>query len=376
VSPLFTRPPAPVPARAGVGELPDRVRLVGAPQPIGRIGASLLLDLSDARVLPEDVMRAEKTWRRHLSADTIAWEPVDVRTLRAHVYLTHPLTQVTSWLDLTHVDGSLDRAPMGVTAIPGQWATFWWRGSQLVVGGSGAGKTVTLRAMLRGLVVQQVPVRVTLCDNKGDFVDWSTAHGLGGYARGHGDCVDLLDQFVARMDRRYDQRATWPGDTFELVPTYTKPLEVAVVGELLPMLGEGTKDQRQRAGAAIAKVARTGREAAFAVWGAAQTATKEESTALALVRDMFPGRIVLRVPNASMVTPALGVGVDAGAAAHLIPEALTGVGYYRDPNSTWPVMFRSAYSRRVDQMHLSAQLGIAHGAMTDDEEIELLEAVE
>lgn len=337
----------------------ERVQLLGTPKPVGECGATFLLDLDPAAVLPEDVMRTEKTWRRHLGADTVAWEPINTRTLRVHAYLDHPLARPVDWRDLTPVQGVMDQAPMGVTAVHGRQATFWWRGSQLLVGATNSGKTVTLRAMLRGLVVQEVPVRVTLADNKGDFVDWSTAEGLGGYARGHGDCVDLVTLFVDRMDHRYLDRGSWP-DGYALVPTPWQPLEVLIVGELLPLLNDGTQAQRQAAARGIGRVATTGREAACAVWGAAQTATKEQSVELGKVRDLFPGRIVFRVPNASMVAPALGVGVDRGAAAHLIPLALEGVGYHLDPSTGWPVMFRSAFVSRADQAHLTAQLGLAH----------------
>ncbi len=357
---------APVHAEPG-----ERVQLVGRPKAAGERGATMLLDLNPARVTPRDVMRTEETWRRHLGADTLAWEPVNARTLRLTAYLDHPLTQVVDWRDLTpvhEVDHDLDLAPMGVTALPGQQATFWWRGSQLIVGTPGSGKTVTLRGMLRGLVVQQVPTRVTLADNKGDFVDWSTGSRLGGYARSHADCVDLVVQHAALMDHRYDGRDEWPDGEYALTPTPWQPAEVLIVSELLPLLADGTPAQNQAAGRAISRIAQKGREAAFAVWAAAQTATKQESDQLARVRDLFPGRILHRVPNASMVAPALGVGVEAGAAAHRIPRALTGVGYYLDPHTGHPVMFRAAFSPRSAQTELAAQLGLAH-FVTDKKDI-------
>jgi hypothetical protein len=333
---------------------------VGAPVPAGESGATLTLDLTDARVRPQDVIKSEETWLRQLGADTIAWEPIDTRTLKAHVYLTHPLARVIDWRELAPVQGVKDHAPMGVTAIPGQQATFWWRGSQLVTGASGSGKTMTLRSMLRGLVVQQVPVRVTLADNKGDFVDWSTSLGVDQYARDHGDCVDLVDHFGDRMDQRYADRESWPIEDYALTPRPWEPLEVLIVGEGLTLLGRGTQAQQRTATRRVKEVAQTGREAACVLWLVTQTSTKDESAALAAVRDFFPGRILHRVPNASMITPALGVGADAGAAAHRIPMALEGVGYYLDPLTGWPVMFRGAYLPRSEQAHLSAQLGLTY----------------
>lgn len=350
----------PVPARAGGEDWLDRVRLVGAPEPAGESGATLLLYLDDARVSPGDVIAAEATWQRHLGVEHLVWEPAGPRHLRLHAYLDHPLNRVVDWRELTPVHGSMDLAPMGVTAVPSRQATYAWRLSQLVTGASDGGKTMTLRSMLRGLVVQQVPFRVTLADNKGDFVDWSTTPGLGGYARGHGDCVDLVDQFVDRMNLCYDDRGSWPYGDYARTPLPGEPAEILVISELLTFLSKGTAAQQRAAARGVAEVAQTGREAAYAVWAATQTATKDQSTALAQIRDLFPGRVLFRVPNASMIVPALGVGVDHGAAAHQIPNGLSGVGYYLDPQSGWPVMFRSAYIPRSDMPHLSAQLGLAY----------------
>lgn len=365
--PRLSRARTDAPARADMGECgPDRVRLVGAPEPIGDYGATLLLDLTDARVRPRDVMRAEETWLRHLGAEMIVWEPVNARTIRLHAYLTHPLDRPVPWSELAPVQGAKDRAPMGVTAIPGRQAIWHWRVSHLITGTSGSGKTMALRSMLHGLVVQRVPVRLWIADNKGDFVAWSTEPGLGGYARDHGSCVDLLDRFAARVDHRYALRAKWTGEDYAHVPTPWDPLELLIAGELLKVLDDGSKEQQSRAQRAVATITSTGREAAASMIATAQTATKQQSDRLALVRDLFPARIVLRVPNASMVAPALGVGAEF-APAHRIPEVLEGVGYYLDPTTGHPVMYRSAYTSWRDQALLSAQLGIAHVAMPDAE---------
>jgi hypothetical protein len=237
---------------------------------------------------------------------------------------------------------------------------------------------MVVRSMLRGLVVQQVPVRLWLADNKGDFASWSTEQGLGGYARDHGSCVDLLDQFAGLVDQRYDQRAKWTGEDYAHIPTLHDPLELLVVGELLRALDGGTREQQARAQQAVVTITSTGREASAAMLATAQTATKQQSDRLAMVRDLFPARTLLRVPNASMVAPALGVAAEF-APAHRIPEALEGVGYFLDPRTGHPVMYRCAYTPWADQALLSAQLGVAHVALPEadqDDPLPRLRAVE
>lgn len=341
------------------GYVLGRVELAGRPRWAGVGGAVLTLDLMPGRKLPEDVTAAVPVLRAHLRAAVAVVEEVDggVDTVRLHAYRRHPLREPVDWRTLRPVDSGPDSglAPFGRSAFAGRQSTFRWRLSTLVVSAPEQGKSTDFRAMWTGLVVQRVPHRVWLLDNKADY------RGLRGAAHrvatGPLDGLAMLREFVAGLDGRYERSPAF--DTgYEHTPTLAEPLDVLVVGELLDFLafkvtgpqaraaGErGTvTDLRAEAVELVGYVGRRMRGASGACWAAAQGANKSGSTEkiMEAVRDWFPQRIIHRLTDASLIAPAFGRPAEQ-APAHEIPPSLRGVGYVLDDDTGLPVMFRAAW---------------------------------
>lgn len=329
----------------GAGESGAVAPLLQPPAEPSPAALELRVGLAEVRLLPEDVRRAEGALRRQLRAPWVrvragSDDGADVALVRA--YRRHPMAVPVSWRDVHPVeDPSGEWCPVGVDEWGGI-ASVRWRIPLLIAGAQESGKTVLVRAGIRGAALQRIPVRWWFWDNRADFLDLRpVAHR---HAVGWADGLALLEELDAGLSARIASTA----GGYEWTPTLADPAEVLIVGELLTAL-EGppgasalAKKVRVEVPRLIRRRVIDQRAMAHGTWAAAQVANKEGP--LERVRDLFPQKAACRLEGDHLVNPALGPeALENGAAPHEIPAALQGVSVLINPLTRAPVEFRSGF---------------------------------
>ena len=124
------------------------------------------------------------------------------------------------------------------------------------------------------------------------------------------------------------------------VPAVVDPLEVTVVDELAFLTAYAPKDVKAKVAAALQVLISQGRAVGFSVVAALQDPRKD----VLPFRDLFTYRIALRLAEDSHVDMVLGDGaLDRGAACHLIPATLPGIGFVHVEGAHEPVRVRFSY---------------------------------
>jgi len=235
----------------------------------------------------------------------------------------------------------LDWVPVGVTEDGDPWCLAVSGGAHtLVAGCTGAGKSVVLHALLRGLApgIRAGLVEVRACDPKGGM-ELAPAEGLfSAFAYRPHDMVELLEQAVWDMCQRAERCR---GRVRVHTPTVGEPAIVVVVDELAQLVSyEPDPQLRKRATAALSLLLSQGRGPAVTVIAAMQDPRKD----IVSFRDLFPVRVGLRMVEAEQTDMVLGRGArHRGAACELIPAALPGVGYQLLDGQQHPTRVRAAW---------------------------------
>lgn len=211
----------------------------------------------------------------------------------------------------------------------------------LIAGASGAGKGSVLWSVIRALApaVAAGTVRLRGVDPKGGMELYPGRALFGDYAdEDLADMVALLERAVADMHARKKRLKAAGQRVF--IPSTTDPLEVIVVDELAFLTAYAPKDIKLKVAAAVQVLLSQGRAVGYSVVAALQDPRKD----VLPFRDLFTYRIALRLAEDSHVDMVLGDGaLDRGAACHLIPASLPGVGFVHVEGAHEPVRVRFTY---------------------------------
>lgn len=227
----------------------------------------------------------------------------------------------------------------------------------LVAGATGSGKGSVIWSLIHSLspAIHEGRAEVWALDPKGGM---ELAPGRGLFARFvYGDPDDgcayelefarILEEAVAVMRRR---QAALRGVTRLHTPTPAEPLVVVVVDELASLTAYVVdRDAKKRIAAALSLLLSQGRAVGVTVVGAVQDPRKDIVT----MRDLFPTRVALRLPEADQVGLVLGSGArDRGALCDQIPESLPGVGYVGIDGIAEPIRVRFSHITDTHISHL------------------------
>lgn len=376
------------------------VAVAGKPVRI-RGGVALVLSLAAADKLPEDVVEATRALRAGLRAGSVLVErfPQTVDYVILHVYrAASPFwgSRPVDWRTLRPVDPGTETVPVGETAyadvsgsavarrlrrltrgvsqvvhntaaavslarrgrlvsasralashpaVGGQQAVLSWRVSTLVVSLADMGKTGLIRAYIRGLIVQGIPFRLHMIDNKGDFRALREAvEATGGrYLDVTATPAEHAELLAYVVDEELEPRYGMLGDGYDIQPTAEHPLIVTIVGEWQDFKATASPAAMAHA----ATIVRRYRAAAGILVPTAQAGQQKE---IGIIRDMFPQGVVGRVDNDSAIDMILGEGAQRrGALAFEIPAGVKGVHYAKDRRTGWPFQFRAAWIPPEDQ---------------------------
>jgi S-DNA-T family DNA segregation ATPase FtsK/SpoIIIE len=255
-------------------------------------------------------------------------------------YAKDPLTRIVPLIEPAPVP-LLTALPVG-TAEDGTTYSICLVGRHLfIAGASGAGKGSALWSLIRALgpAVAAGTVRLRGVDPKGGMELYPGRHLFADYAdEGPTDMVALLERAVADMHERKKRLKAAGQRVF--VPSTIDPLEVIVVDELAFLTAYAPKDVKAKVAAALQVLLSQGRAVGYSVVAALQDPRKD----VLPFRDLFTYRIALRLAEDSHVDMVLGDGaLDRGAACHLIPANLPGIGFVHVEGAHEPVRVRFSY---------------------------------
>ena len=243
---------------------------------------------------------------------------------------------------------NLRSVPVARDAFGDPWNMQVLGSHTLVIGATGAGKG----SVLWSLVTQLAP------GVKSGLVELWGIDPKSGIELGFGE--NLFTRFIAdAIDD--DGQSTWETDLAEAVadarramserankmrgksrlhtPTTNAPLVVIIIDEYLALtIGVQDKTLAKQIDIDLKMILTQGRAAGYAVIALAQIAQRN---VIGIVRDLFPVRVMLRIPDKVQVTMVLGPeALNAGADAHKIPIDMPGVAYVMEDGETEPRLVR------------------------------------
>jgi len=262
--------------------------------------------------------------------------------------------------DLPEVRQPFDKPALVRFAVQedGQAATLVSSLSTLVGGLSGAGKSSTIWAIIAGYA-EVVPLRLRIIDPSGvEFANAKKYVGQGlihdyvsdskqpGARKLEDFWADLERDFNRRMSRVEESGARWHK------PTPQEPLDLVVIDEILPLVGQLKKDPTEHI---AGRVLFLGRKGAFALIAASQVGQKET---IGPIRDLFPQRLCHRTGNRYMTEAFLGDGAEADGAScsSLSVERDQGVLYIARAGESGYTAARSAWVSDSDTDQISRGL--------------------
>jgi S-DNA-T family DNA segregation ATPase FtsK/SpoIIIE len=208
----------------------------------------------------------------------------------------------------------------------------------LIAGASGAGKGSVIWSLIRALgpAVHAGWVRLRGVDPKGGMELYPGRALFAEYAdEDLAAMVALLEAAVVNMNER--KRRLKADGVRVFTPSVTDPLEVIVVDELAFLTAYAPRDVKAKVATALQLLLSQGRAVGFSVVAALQDPRKD----VLPFRDLFTYRIALRLAEDAHVDMVLGDGaLDRGAACHLIPPSLPGVGFVHVEGASEPVRVR------------------------------------
>ena len=260
--------------------------------------------------------------------------------VRIVLYARDPLTRIVPTIEPAAVP-LLDGLPVGLAEDGTTYLLALIGRHVLIAGASGSGKGSVLWSIIRALgpAVAVGTVRLRGVDPKGGMELYPGRHLFADYAdEGPTDMVALLERAVADMHERKKRLKSAGQRVF--VPSTVDPLEVIVVDELAFLTAYAPKDVKAKVAAALQVLLSQGRAVGYSVVAALQDPRKD----VLPFRDLFTYRIALRLAEDSHVDMVLGDGaLDRGAACHLIPASLPGIGFVHVEGAHEPVRVRFSY---------------------------------
>jgi S-DNA-T family DNA segregation ATPase FtsK/SpoIIIE len=231
--------------------------------------------------------------------------------------------------------------PMGYKEDGRLWTISVLYTHWLFAGVTGSGKGSLIWSMLRALcpAIRGGTVQVWAIDPKGGM---ELAAGRPLFARFAADefeaMTELLDEAVKVMRERAQRLA---GVTRKVEPTTEEPLIVVLIDEFAALSAYvPDKKLRDRITQSVSLLLTQGRAVGVSVVGALQDPRKE----VIWQRNLFPGRVALRLDEPTQVDMVLGDAArDQGARCDQSPEYLPGVGFVRIDGVREPIRVRAAF---------------------------------
>ncbi len=260
--------------------------------------------------------------------------------VRVVFYAKDPLRRVVAAIEPASVP-DLTGLPVG-RAEDGQPYTLGLLGRHvLIAGASGAGKGSVIWSLIRALgpAVAAGVVRLRGVDPKGGMELYPGRSLFARYAdEDLAEMVALLEAAVVDMNER--KRRLKADGVRVFTPSVADPLEVIVVDELAFLTAYAPRDVKAKVATALQLLLSQGRAVGFSVVAALQDPRKD----VLPFRDLFTYRIALRLAEDAHVDMVLGDGaLDRGAACHLIPASLPGVGFVHVEGAAEPVRVRFSW---------------------------------
>jgi S-DNA-T family DNA segregation ATPase FtsK/SpoIIIE len=260
--------------------------------------------------------------------------------VRVVFYARDPLTRIVPLIEPATLP-KLDALPVGIAEDGSVYSICLVGRHLLIAGASGSGKGSVLWSLIRALGpgIAAGIVRLRGVDPKGGMELYPGRQLFGEYADEQlGAMVALLEHAVETMHERKKRLKAAGQRVF--VPSTADPLEVIVVDELAFLTAYAPKDVKAKVAAALQVLLSQGRAVGYSVVAALQDPRKD----VLPFRDLFTYRIALRLAEDSHVDMVLGDGaLDRGAACHLIPATLPGVGFVHVEGAHEPVRVRFSY---------------------------------
>ncbi|MBT0773164.1 hypothetical protein KIH74_29745 [Kineosporia sp. J2-2] len=337
------------PAMDGTGltrMTPERQVYVPA---VTRVRSTAVVDTLHLRLLhgqtPADVAARAEGLRHVYGAHRCSVIEDGPGRVRVLFYAKDPLRRIVAPLDPAPTP-VLDALPVAL-AESGALFLLWLLGRHvLIAGASGAGKGSAVWSIVRSLApaVRSGTVRLRGVDPKGGMELFPGRALFAEYAdEDLTAMVALLERAVTDMNAR-KQRLKAAGLRV-FVPSEDDPLEVILVDELAFLTAYAPKDVKAKVASALQVLLSQGRAVGYSVVAALQDPRKE----VLPFRDLFTYRIALRLSEDSHVDMVLGDGaLERGAACHLIPAGLPGIGYVRVEGAAEPVRVRFSYLTDAD----------------------------
>jgi S-DNA-T family DNA segregation ATPase FtsK/SpoIIIE len=258
--------------------------------------------------------------------------------IRVILYSRDPLTKPVAALNPADVP-NLSGLPVGLAEDGTPYLLTLLGTHLLVAGATGAGKGSVLWSTLRALGpgIASGLVRVTGIDPKGGMELYPGRPLFTWYADESPQAMaDALTAAAERMTaRKFRMRAAGQRDHH---PAVGDPFELIVIDELAFLTAYlPDKKLRDQIRDALTLLLSQGRAVGYCVIAALQDPRKD----VVPFRDLFPTRIALRLTEDSHVDMVLGDGaLERGAACHLIPATLPGVGFVHVEGAHEPVRVR------------------------------------
>jgi S-DNA-T family DNA segregation ATPase FtsK/SpoIIIE len=272
--------------------------------------------------------------------------------VRVLLYARDPLRRIVPPITPADIP-NLSGLPVGLAEDGAPYLLALLGRHVLIAGASGAGKGSVLWSLVRALGpgIASGVVRLRGVDPKGGMELYPGRALFTRYAdEDQAEMVDLLEQAVNDMNAR--KRRLKAAGLRAFVPSAIDPLEVVLVDELAFLTAYAPKDVKLKVATALQLLLSQGRAVGFSVVAALQDPRKD----VLPFRDLFTYRIALRLAEDSHVDMVLGDGaLDRGAACHLIPATLPGIGFVHVEGAAEPVRVRFTYISDDDLRGMAAR---------------------
>ncbi|GGU47194.1 FtsK/SpoIIIE domain-containing protein [Lentzea flava] len=279
-----------------------------------------------------------------MKAERVAVEPLKPGYVALIVQRDEPFTHVIPAPDMPEnaEDVDLRAVLLGEDEFGGDWTEPVIGTHTLSAGATGSGKNSLAFAKLRSMapLIRDGIVRVWICDPK--YLEFAAVKAIteNRYADDAGECLELIEAWVADMERT--QKRMQRAGVRSVEPSREYPVNLLIVDEIGSLVAYRPEYARQITGL-LARGTSMGRATGHVLDAYIQEPSKDVLD----IRDLFPNRICLR--TTSPTHPDMVLGEDArarGAIADQIPAIpeTAGIGYRIDARSRAPRRVRAAYT--------------------------------
>jgi DNA segregation ATPase FtsK/SpoIIIE, S-DNA-T family len=345
---------------------PDR--LVYVPQ-VTRVRSTAVVDTLHVRLLhghtPADLAAKAEGLRHSFAVHRVSVVEDGPGRVRLICYARDPLTTPVPAIPMDDLPAVPDFTALDVAlAEDGTRYRLHLLGRHvLVVGASGAGKGSAEWSVIRALcpAIATGLVQLRGIDPKGGMELYPGRALFTCYADEDTDqMAGLLETAVHDMNARKTRLKA--AGVRDFTPSTSEPLVVVVIDELAFLTAYTDKATKLRVAQALQLLLSQGRAVGYSVLACLQDPRKD----VLPFRDLFTYRICLRVTEDAHVDMVLGDGaLERGAACHLIPASLPGVGFVHVDGAAEPVRVRFTWITDDDITGMAARWPAPTGQVID-----------